>query len=732
MKTKIILSLLLFFKLSSYAQQKTNVKELEVFKKELIKKHTADSIALNTYFLNNKAPRSRETDSTYIMATGIDDFGQIIYTTTTNRDAAKTSNTQKLHQGGSLGLNLDGTGIVIGLWDGGAARATHQEFTNTGSSRITNSEVVATNAHATHVAGTLIASGVGAEAKGMAPNGSIKSYKFDNDLVEMTNEVLNNNLQLSNHSYGSVCGWNWNGTSWQWQNGLTTFLGQTEDYNFGYYSTAAQNYDNLSYNAPYYTMVWAAGNDNNDGPGTNSPYPNDGPYDCLPTAANAKNHILVGAVNDIPNGYTQPSDVVIASFSSTGPTDDGRIKPDLVANGVSLFSSHNQSDGHYSIASGTSMATPTITGSIALLNQHYKNVFGNTSKMTSATIKALLINTAEEAGATPGPDYIYGWGLMNTEKAVNKITAAKNQSITIKEQLLNNAQTYTIKAIVTATQPVKASVAWTDPAGTPITNVFDALDNPTKMLKNDLDFKITTENATIYYPWSLNGAIPANAATNTTKNNTDNVEGITAGNLPLGAVVTLTVDHVGSLINGAQWFSMVTDGLLSNDAFADAIPFIPSEYSGPLAFYTTKIGTADGGNYSCAAATPKNNVWFKFEALAAEQSIFVLSDGIYGTVQNPILSLWDSTGTTQIACHQSTAGNKAYLHLANLTIGTTYYVSVDNVNSNEAGSFTLYADASPIQSSTAGNATLEPGTIRYNNLLHKFQGWNGTQWLNFN
>ena len=203
MKTKIIL-VLLFFKLSSYAQQKTNVKELEAFKKELIKKHTADSIALNTYFLNNKAPRSIETDSTFIMATGIDDFGQLIYTTTTNRDAAKTSNTQKLHQGGSLGLNLDGTGIVIGLWDGGAARATHQEFTNTGSSRITNSEPGATSAHATHVAGTLIASGVGAEAKGMAPNASIKSYKFDNDLVEMTNEVLNNNLQVSNHSYGSV------------------------------------------------------------------------------------------------------------------------------------------------------------------------------------------------------------------------------------------------------------------------------------------------------------------------------------------------------------------------------------------------------------------------------------------------------------------------------------------------------------------------------------------------
>jgi hypothetical protein len=368
-----------------------------------------------------------------------------------------------------------------------------------------------------------------------------------------------------------------------------------------------------------------------------------------------------------------------------------------------------------------------------LLNQHYKNLFGNTKDMLSSTIKAILINTADEAGNNLGPDYIFGWGLMNTATAAEKITESTTNSLAIKEELLLDSQTYTIQAVANGTEPIKATIVWTDPAGTPISNITTVLDNPTKMLVNDLDFKITNANGTEYFPWKLNGSNPTNAATNNTKNDTDNVEGISVGLLPAGTVVTLTVNHVGTLTNNEQWFSLVTSGLTinNNDNFANAYEIIPSEYSSTYAQYTTAVGTPDGANYSCTATTPKNNVWFKFTALSVNQSVFVLSDGTFGTLKEPILSLWNSTGTTQIACHQGTTANKAYFNVDNLIVGETYYIAVDNVNSIDSGTFSLFADASELQSETSTSGTLEAGTIRYNDLLNKFQGWNGTQWLNF-
>ena len=355
--------------------------------------------------------------------------------------------------------------------------------------------------------------------------------------------------------------------------------------------------------------------------------------------------------------------------------------------------------------------------------------------MLSSTIKAILINTADEAGSNPGPDYIHGWGLMNTASAADKITESNTNTLAVKEELLLNGQTYTIQAIVTGTEPVKATVAWTDPAGTPVSDFSMLVDNPQKMLVNDIDFKITNANGTEYFPWQLDVNNPANAATNSAKNDIDNVEGISVGALPVGTVVTLTVNHAGTLTDNQQWFSLVTSGLAinNNDDFANAYEFVPSEFSSALAEYTTTIGTPDGNNYSCTMNTPKNNVWFKFTALSADQSIFVVSDGAYGTLQKPVLSLWNSTGATQLACHQGTTANKAYLNVDNLTVGETYYVSVDNTNTSEAGTFSLFADASEVQpEDSTSSGTLQPGTMRYNSLLSKFQGWNGTQWVDCN
>jgi subtilisin family serine protease len=195
------------------------------------------------------------------------------------------------------------------------------------------------------------------------------------------------NLLVSNHSYGSYAGWQKTfGGDWQyWGN-----LADTADYKFGIYDEKTQMYDSIAYNAPYYLIVKSAGNNrNSNGPPVGSPYQisNDGgmnwiditsrpagisfnnSYDVIPTYGVAKNILTVGAVEGIASGSTKSSDIKMSSFSSWGPTDDGRIKPDLVADGVDVLSCSNSSTTGYEVMSGTSMATPNVTGSLYLLQE---------------------------------------------------------------------------------------------------------------------------------------------------------------------------------------------------------------------------------------------------------------------------------------------------------------------------------------------------------------------------
>ena len=131
--------------------------------------------------------------------------------------------------------------------------------------------------------------------------------------------------------------------------------------------------------------------------------------------ATAKNVLTVGAIKDLPDHYHEISDVTMESYSSWGPTDDGRIKPDIVANGEKLFSCVATSNSSYNTLSGTSMATPNVSGSIILILNELKNLYPG-KEFLASTIKGLVINTADKAGNTWGPDYRFGWGLMNTKK----------------------------------------------------------------------------------------------------------------------------------------------------------------------------------------------------------------------------------------------------------------------------------------------------------------------------
>ena len=154
-------------------------------------------------------------------------------------------------------------------------------------------------------------------------------------------------------------------------------------------------------------MVWAAANDRNDdhsgghyywngsswtySTATRDPDGGTDGYDCLPQNGCAKNVLTVGAVNDITGGWTQASDVVMSSFSSWGPTDDGRIKPDIVANGVNVYSCDDDANNDYTYKDGTSMAAPSTTGTLALLQEYYQSLRGGT--MSAASLKGLVMRS---------------------------------------------------------------------------------------------------------------------------------------------------------------------------------------------------------------------------------------------------------------------------------------------------------------------------------------------------
>jgi hypothetical protein len=520
---------------------------------------------------------------------GLDALGKpIYYTTHSNAKAAATTQTSQLHAGGSLGLTLSGNTTAVknklGTWDGGKVRATHQELTG----RITQKDSpTATDDHATHTSGTMIGAGINPIAKGMAYQANLLAWDYNNDASEMA--AAASGLLISNHSYGEIAGWSYNsdraGTSadpsWEWWGDTT--ISKTEDYKFGYYSSTARSYDLLTYNAPYYLPVFSAGNNRGEtGPAVGQPYyrrsasgtftrvsarpaslsANNG-FDVISGGQLAKNILTVGAVYGIADGYHQASDVLMSEFSSWGPTDDGRIKPDLVGDGVDLTSSVATADNAYATYSGTSMSAPNVSGSLLLLQELYakqhSNQTGNNQYLRAATLKALVIHTADEAGQNPGPDYQFGWGLLNAGMAAQVIINA-DQSHVLTEKSLSQGETYTLPLIASGKGPLVATIAWTDPAATILTANQAVLNNRTARLVNDLDIRIS-DGTTTNLPWTLDPAQPA-AAAKPGDNIRDNVEQVLIANAVAGKTYTLTVKHKGTLNgNTAQTYALVISGI---------------------------------------------------------------------------------------------------------------------------------------------------------------------------
>ncbi len=562
---------------------------------------------------NNWQLRQSFSDGTIMQLAGVSETGEPLYDITTNNIlAAATTRTNTLYVGGSLGLNLTGGSAAmknrLGTWDGGKVLNTHQEMIG----RVTQVDNATTlDVHATHTSGTMIAAGINPNAKGMAFGATLQAYDFNNDNAEMAAAAAN--LLVSNHSYGTISGWRYNADrvgadanlKWEWYGDST--INDKEDYKFGFYDSKTKDWDKMAYAAPNYLIVKSAGNDHAaGGPAVGTVYfigsstktsktarSTQTGYDQIPTYGTAKNILTVGAISALSNGYNILTDPKIAGFSGWGPTDDGRIKPDVVGDGVSVLSTSSANTNAYATLSGTSMSTPNVTGTLFLLQELYNNT--KSGFMRAATLKGLAIQTADDGGNV-GPDYIYGWGVLNAKRAADVILNRDATNL-IDERTLNNNDTYSTQVVASGKGSLVVTICWTDPDAAITTASAANFNNRTPKLLNDLDLRIN-DGTTDIQPYILNPDDPSALATRG-DNIRDNVEQILIQNTIPGKTYTVTVKHKNSLVNSKQDYSLIMSGI-GGKAYCESKPLTDADAKIAKVVFgnTTQTGSSGCQSYN--------------------------------------------------------------------------------------------------------------------------------------
>ncbi|MBV1878742.1 MAG: S8 family serine peptidase [Pseudomonadales bacterium] len=466
------------------------------------------------------------------------------YENQTNNLAAGTlSNVDQV----KLEFFLDGAGIILGIWDGGAVNANHTDFGARVNLQPDVVDATTLSAHATHVAGTMIGSGLSeANAEGMAIAANLDSFDFYDDVNEMRTAAnrADDPVEISNHSYGTRVGWSIINGGW-------VFVDNQEL--FGDYNAQAREWDQIVADTDL-VVIKAAGNDRGDGViEETAAQPRDGGvtgYDTIPTYSNAKNILTVGATED--DGLTT------TNFSGWGPVDGGRIKPDIVADGTNTLSTSEQLSGtDHRILSGTSMASPVITGSAALLSQRFQQVFLQPPE--ASMLKAILLHSAQDRGDT-GPDYQFGWGLLDLAQAVDTVNLG---ALNLFSASVTNANALAFQFVVNAsTDEFKITTVWTDPAGTA---------GAVQALVNDIDIRLSSPSGVDFFPWVKDETVPATPATRGV-NTVDNVEQILVDQ-PEQGLWTLTVATNGLGAGNQQQVNIVSSyAQLGQDSDNDWLP----------------------------------------------------------------------------------------------------------------------------------------------------------------
>ncbi len=382
--------------------------------------------------------------------------------------------------------NLTGVGSNVLVYDAGMVDRNHPDFGS--PTRVTWGENGSNAQHSTHVGGTVGGDGHNSSGtyKGMAPATAITSYYYPGCspyCLYNSPADIEANFDGGFHDHGA--------------NFATASLGSNIAPN-GYpcswegdYELTAQLLDAISHGSlglPFMSL-WAAGNERAYGNCGTS-------YNTTGVPATAKNNIVIGATNSNDHSMTY--------FSSWGPVDDGRTRPDVCAPGCQTGGDGGITStlpgGSYGVMCGTSMATPATAGVVADLLQQWRQTFGLPLRPEPSMIKALLINTAFDYGNV-GPDFQFGYGEIRPVELMDHL---RNHYLS-KQTAIDNGEEIIYNVAVPAGQAVlKATLAWDDVQGQVAAQ---------RELVNDLDLTLESPSGTITQPWILTPSSPSTPAT---------------------------------------------------------------------------------------------------------------------------------------------------------------------------------------------------------------------------
>jgi len=447
---------------------------------------------------------------------------------------------------------LDGSGVVVGHWDGGEVDEQHPDL----AGRVENLDQAEISSHATHTAGTILGSGFGdPDARGHAPGATMVARTYNGNAPAERRATKHTRYhQHDNHSWG--------------QNPDTVS-------NFGTYNQVGYEFD-VDARDLFLLAVKSAGNNGRE---SEVVIDNTG-FDSLSPDSTGKNALVVGASND--RG-------ALGVFSSRGPTEDGRLKPDLCAVGVAVRST--APGGGYRTTQGTSMSAPGVSGMLALLSQLYTREHGR--RWAPDLTRGIMIHTARDVW-NRGPDFRYGWGLADAQAAADLIladVAAGGRHLVrgaVREGEVNEWPMFVPEGLET----LKVTTTW-----------LDAFANAPaqRLLLHDLDLELVAPDGEVFKPWTLDASNPLDVAVQDATNTLDNVEQVLVDNPVAG---TWTVRVAGTSITdpqlNVQGFVIIADAPLERWAHRSIAEFGPnaprSIPDGDMAGLSVPFEFADVGN----------------------------------------------------------------------------------------------------------------------------------------
>lgn len=460
--------------------------------------------------------------------------------------------------------NYDGTGVTVGHGDDGAL-GDHIDYTG----RLTQNSPSSDGDHGDHVAGTIFGAGnLDPKGRGMAPGAEIYYQDYPDNLNNVDLDFNTHNVRITSSSYSNGC-----------NAGYTGF-------------TRQMDLDMDDHNTVLH--VFSAGNS--------------GTSDCGYGAGSQWGNITGGhkiAKNVVTVANLTRTDV-LANSSSRGPSEDGRIKPDISAVGTSVYSTTDlPTPNSYTSKTGTSMSCPGVSGTLAVLYEAYRDKVGGDPH--SSLLKGIALNTADDLG-NPGPDFKHGYGRINARRAYNVIDAQTFMS----DSITGTAKSFTINMPTTGTvKEVKIMLIWPDPA---------ASLSAAKVLVNDLDLS-ASQGSNNYQPLVLNpnpNSTTLNANAVEARDSLNNIEQIIISN-PTSANINVDVDAFNLPSNGQKFFivyEFIMDEIVltypqGGEGF---VPF-ETEYirwdaSEGTGSFSIEYSTDNGSTWTLINTTSSNNRYF--------------------------------------------------------------------------------------------------------------------------